>query len=73
MQEAMPVFLGLAMLDMLLVPDDATARNGALVFLIARTVYVGLYIAGIPVVRTLVFAASWVGLAMMLAPLLDHI
>jgi uncharacterized MAPEG superfamily protein len=73
MQEAMPVFLGLAMLAMLLVPDDATARNGALVFLIARTVYVGLYIAGIPVVRTLVFAASWVGLAMMLAPLLDHI
>jgi uncharacterized MAPEG superfamily protein len=29
--------------------------------------------AGVPVVRTLVWVAGWVGLAMMIAPLLDKI
>jgi len=73
MQEAMPVFLGLAFLDMLIVPEAAMARTGALVFLIARAVYVAIYMAGIPVVRTLVFAAGWVGLALMLTPILQHL
>jgi len=49
------------------------AVTGATIFLIARIVYVGLYMAGVPVIRTLVWGASWVGLAMMIAPLLDKI
>jgi uncharacterized MAPEG superfamily protein len=43
------------------------------VFLIARVLYVGVYMAGIAVVRTLIWAVSWVGLAMMIAPLLGKI
>jgi len=34
---------------------------------------VAIYLAGIPVVRSLVFAASWVGLALMLVPILEHL
>ena len=49
------------------------AETGALVFLIARTLYVAIYIAGVPVVRTLVWAVSWAGLVMMLMPLLHLI
>ena len=73
MQEAMPVFLGLALLNLMVAPEATMANTGALVFLIARTLYVAIYIAGIPVVRTLVWAVSWVGLVMMLIPLLERI
>ena len=73
LQEAMPVFLGLALLDMLLVPEAPLAKTGALVFLIARAVYLAIYLAGIPVVRSLVFTVSWVGLALMLVPILEHL
>jgi len=54
-------------------PEAAQAKTGALVFLVARVLYAGVYIAGVPVVRTLLWAVSWVGLVMMLVPLLDRI
>jgi uncharacterized MAPEG superfamily protein len=73
MHEALPVFLGLALANMIVTPEAPQAVTGALVFLVARALYVGIYIAGIPVVRTLVWAAGWVGLVMMLMPLLDRI
>lgn len=73
MQEALPVFLALALLDMILGTAASLAVTGALVFLIARTAYVVIYLAGIPVIRTFVWLASWVGLVMMLLPLLDRL
>jgi uncharacterized MAPEG superfamily protein len=73
MHEALPVFLALALLNLILGTAAGTAITGATIFLIARVVYVGLYIAGVPVVRTLAWAAGWVGLAMMIAPLLDRV
>ncbi len=73
MQEAMPVFLGLALMNLIVAPEATLAKTGALVFLIARALYVAIYIAGIPVVRTLMWGVSWVGLVMMLMPLLDRI
>jgi uncharacterized MAPEG superfamily protein len=73
MQEALPVFLGLALANMIVAPEAPQAVTGALVFLVARALYVAIYMAGIPVVRTLVWAAGWVGLVMMLMPLLDRI
>jgi len=72
MHEALPVFLALALLNMI-VGTAALATIGATVFLIARVLYTGVYIAGIPVVRTLLWGASWVGLAMMVGPLLEKI
>jgi uncharacterized MAPEG superfamily protein len=73
MHEALPVFLALALLNMIAGTAGASAITGATVFLIARILYVGVYVAGIAVVRTLLWAVSWVGLAMMIAPLLDKI
>jgi uncharacterized MAPEG superfamily protein len=73
MQEAMPVFLGVALMDMIVAPEAPMVTTGALVFLIARALYVAVYIAGVAVVRTLLWVASWVGLVMMLLPLLDRI
>ena len=73
MHEALPVFLALALLNMIVGTAAGTAITGATIFLIARVLYVAIYIAGIPVVRTLVWAVGWVGLAMMIAPLLDKI
>jgi uncharacterized MAPEG superfamily protein len=73
MHEALPVFLALALLNLIVGTAAGMAVTGATVFLIARVVYVAVYLAGIPVLRTMVWVAGWVGLAMMIAPLLDKI
>ena len=70
MHEALPVFLGLALLNVIVAPEASLALTGAWVFLIARILYVPLYLAGVPAVRTLAWIASWVGLILMLMPLL---
>ncbi len=73
MHEAMPVFLGLALMNLIVAPQASLALTGAWVFLIARVLYVPLYLGGVPAVRTLAWVASWVGLILMLGPLLDRI
>jgi len=73
MHEALPVFLALALMNMIVGTAAGMAITGATVFLIARAIYVAVYMAGIVVVRTLLWAVSWVGLAMMIVPLLDRI
>ena len=73
MHEALPVFLGLALLNLIVAPQASLALTGAWVFLIARVLYVPLYLGGVPAVRTLAWVASWVGLILMLVPLLDRI
>ncbi len=70
MQEALPVFLALALMNMIVAPNAATAITGAWIFLAARVIYVLLYLTGVPVARTIVWFAGWVGLAMMIPPLL---
>jgi uncharacterized MAPEG superfamily protein len=72
LQEAMPVFLALALMN-LIVGTAAAAVTGATIFLIARVLYAGIYIAGVAVVRTLIWGVSWVGLIMMILPLLEKI
>jgi uncharacterized MAPEG superfamily protein len=49
--------------------SQSTALGGW-IWLGARVVYLPLYAAGVPVIRTLVFTVSLVGLAMVLSPLL---
>jgi uncharacterized MAPEG superfamily protein len=73
MQEALPVFLGLALMNLIVAPEAGLAVTGAWVFLIARIVYVPLYLGGVPVARTLAWVASWVGLILMLVPLLERL
>ncbi|MBC8026336.1 MAG: MAPEG family protein [Steroidobacteraceae bacterium] len=73
MHEALPVFLGLALMNLIVAPQASLALTGAWVFLIARILYVPLYLGGVPAVRTLAWVAGWVGLILMLMPLLDRI
>jgi uncharacterized MAPEG superfamily protein len=73
MHEALPVFLALALLNLIVGSAAALAIMGGWIFLIARILYVPVYIAGIPGLRTLIWAAGWVGLILMLIPLLDRI
>ena len=73
LHEAMPVFLALALLNLNSGTAAAMATTGALIFLIARIVYLPVYLAGISVLRTLVWVGSWVGLILMLVPLLDRV
>ena len=49
---------------------SSTTALGGWIWLGARVIYLPLYMAGVPIVRTLVWAASMVGLAMVLWPLL---
>ncbi|MGE5242468.1 MAG: MAPEG family protein [Bacteroidota bacterium] len=65
MLEALPLFLGLAMLALVKGGDTSRAANGATFFLIARIIYVPIYAAGIPVLRSLAWLAGMAGLAMM--------
>ena len=68
MLEALPLFLGLAMLALVKGGDTSRATHGASVFLVARIIYVPVYAAGIPVLRSLVWLAGMAGLLMMALP-----
>jgi uncharacterized MAPEG superfamily protein len=70
MHEALPVFITLALLNLITHTAGAMAVNGAWVFLVARVLYVPAYLSGITGVRTLMWVVGWVGLVMMLIPLL---
>jgi uncharacterized MAPEG superfamily protein len=73
LQEALPIFLALALLNLIVGTAAATALTGGWIFLVARVLYVPAYLSGVPVIRTLIWVGSWVGLVMMLIPLLDRI
>lgn len=73
MHEALPVFLALALMDMIVGTAAATALTGGWLFFVARLLYVPAYLAGIPVLRTLIWVAGWMGLVMMAIPLFDRI
>ena len=70
MIEALPFFLGLAMLDLVLLDSSETANNGALIFLLARMAYIPAYMSGIPWVRSLIWLVANGGLLIMAWPLL---
>ena len=66
--ETYPVFVALVVAAIALSKQgDATLVLGANLWFWARVAYVPVYAAGIPVARTLVWAASVVGLVLMLA------
>jgi uncharacterized MAPEG superfamily protein len=73
MHEALPVFLALALMNMIVGTSAGMAITGATIFLVARTAYLVVYVLGIPVLRTLIWLAGIAGLIMMLVPLLDRI
>ncbi len=63
--ETFPAFAVLAVTLLALGRGDGIGSSGALLWLAARIVYIPLYLAGIPYVRSLVWIAAAIGLAMM--------
>lgn len=70
MLEALPLFLALALLALVKGGDTTQAVQGAMVFLVARLVYVPAYVSGIPLLRSLVWLAANAGLVVMALPLI---
>lgn len=70
MMETFPVFVALALA--VVVADRASAMTalGAQLYLVARIAYVPAYVFYIPFVRSLIWVASMVGIAMIGWPLL---
>ena len=69
-KENLPVFLALAILNML--PGGEApqlAITGAATVVLARIVYIPVYLAGISWLRTMVFAVGALGLVMMIVAL----
>jgi uncharacterized MAPEG superfamily protein len=56
-------------MDLALIATGHTGGWGAVVWIVARIVYLPLYLVGIPVVRTLCWTISIIGLLMMLSRL----
>lgn len=70
-KENLPIFMALGLLSFV-VPevDQAGAVTGAMVFVLARIAYIPVYIAGVPLLRTLVYGVGMLGLLLMLLALL---
>ncbi len=64
--ENLPVFLGLGLLALVVEGADiAQAVLGAQVFVLSRVLYIAVYVAGVPMVRSVVFMAGFIGLVIM--------
>ena len=70
MQEALPIFLALALLALVKGGDTSEAAQAASIFLIARVVYVPAYVSGVPMLRSLVWLVGVASLVMMALPLI---
>jgi len=68
MLEALPIFLGLALLALVKDGDSSRVVDAATLFLVARILYLPIYAAGIPVLRSLVWLAGMAGLLLMALP-----
>ena len=66
-RETYPAFLALCLSLALLGDASGLGMKGALLWFAARIVYLPLYLTGVPVVRSLVWAVSLAGLALMFA------
>ena len=65
MLEALPLFLGLALPALVIQGEHGPATQGALIFLVARVLYVPAYVSGLPVLRSLIWLAGMTGLGFM--------
>jgi len=68
--ETFPLFAAVVLAAQLLQHHDAMTVLGAQLYFWARLAYVPVYAAGIPYLRTLIWAVSIVGIALVLVPLL---
>ncbi len=67
--ETFPLFAALAVALAVTGRTGGNAAIGAQIYVWARTIYLPVYILGIPALRTIIWAASIVGIVMMLIAL----
>ncbi|CVI19142.1 conserved membrane hypothetical protein [Agrobacterium fabacearum CFBP 5771] len=65
-RETYPAFIALAFGVIMAGDPSGLAFTGALIWLICRVVYIPLYLAGVPYIRSLVWLGSMLGLGLML-------
>lgn len=70
MLETYPAFVGLALALAVTGKTGGLGAVGALMWIIARVVYTFLYVAGVPVLRTIVWFVSIAGLVLMIVRLM---
>ena len=70
MLEALPIFLALALVALIKGDDTSRVAHAALIFLVARVVYVPAYVSGVPMLRSLVWLVGVASLVMMALPLI---
>jgi uncharacterized MAPEG superfamily protein len=68
-RESFPFFVALVIIDYLGGRLGALTAYGSVIYVVARAVYVPLYAFGVPMVRSLVWLASLVGILLLLAAL----
>lgn len=64
--ETFPVFVAAALLVHLLGREGPLSEWGAILYFVARLAYVPLYVAGIPIIRSLVWNVAFVGIVLLL-------
>ena len=69
--QGLSVFVPLVVASFALEPNSALVAQGATLFFVARLLFAICYLLGLPVVRTLIWAASIAGLIMMAIPLVQ--
>lgn len=69
MMESLPIFLALALLALFKGVNQGEESRAALVFLVARILYVPAYVSGIPLLRSAVWLTGVAALVTMALPL----
>ncbi|MFC5436866.1 MAPEG family protein [Rhodanobacter umsongensis] len=70
LSESLPIFVALALLALIKDGDMGKEVPAALVFFIARLLYVPAYVSGIPMLRSLIWLVGVGSLVMMALPLI---
>ncbi len=68
--ETFPLFAAAAIIVSVAHMNNRVTAIGALVWIVARAIYLPLYALGIPYVRTIVWIASLIGIVMVIRPAL---
>lgn len=69
-KETFPLFMASVLLVQILTKNSAMTALGAQLYLLGRVLYVPIYAFGVPVVRSLVWTMSMVGIVMVLVGVL---
>jgi uncharacterized MAPEG superfamily protein len=70
LMESLPIFIAAVLMAHALHLHNGATISGAVIYFIARVIYVPLYAFGIPVIRTLAWLTSMLGIFLLLGAIL---